>query len=131
MYIRCARCAPVPAITNTRPTFRPTTASFSPATLSPTLPCSANDLPLLREGARDAEREVQVHPQGFCYVCHVRRPPTLQVPQDRGPRLRLCPRPHDDDSGFPEFVHVGFKGSLDELSTRAHSRPSHELIDFL
>lgn len=47
-----------PVMTITRPTFRPTTASLSPATQSSMLPSSANDLTLLREGTRDEERDV-------------------------------------------------------------------------
>src|SRR3990170_358687 len=102
-------------MTNTRPTFRPTAASFSPATLSPTLPSSANDLPILREGAHDLEREIQVHSQSLRDIGDVRCSPTLQVPADRGPRLCLSPVRHDDDTSLPEFVHVGLHGSLDEL----------------
>src|SRR3970040_154975 len=100
MYTRCARCAPVPVMTNTRPTFRPTAASFSPATLSPTLPSSVNDLSLLRKRSHDVEREIQVHSQSLCDIRYVRRAPALRVPEDRSPCLRLCPLLHDDDPRF-------------------------------
>src|SRR3990172_12833168 len=118
-------------MTNTRPTFRPTAASFSPVTLSPTLPSSVNDLSLLRKRSHDVEREIQVHSQSLCDIRYVRRAPALHVPEDRGPRLRLRPLLHEDDASFPEFVHVGLHGPLDELGPRAHPGASDELIAFL
>src|SRR6266571_5432224 len=131
MYTRWARCAPVPVMTNTRPTFRPTAASFSPATHSPTPRSSANDFPLLRQGSRDAEREVQVHPKRFRDIRHVGRGPPFQVPQDGGSGLRLGPLLHDDDTSFPELVHVALHGPLHKFGPRAHSRAPNKRIDLL
>src|SRR5207245_3197530 len=127
---RCNRVAPVPLRTKTQPTFRPTTASFSPVTLSPTPPSSANDLSLLRKGTHNAKCQLEVHPQGFRDVRHLRGGPPLEVRGDRDPRRLGRPRFRDDDPGFLQFVHVGFDRSFDELGARAHSRPPHEPVDF-
>src|SRR5712691_80543 len=130
MYTRWARWAPVPLITKTRATLRPTAASFSLVTLSPTPPSSANDLSLLRKGAHDAKCQLEVHPQGFRDVRHVRGGPPLEVPENGGPRALVRPRFRDDDPGFSEFIHISFDRSFDELCARAHPRPPHEPVDF-
>src|SRR6266571_9084338 len=111
MYTRWARCAPIPVMTNTRPTLRPTAASFSPATLSPILPSSLNDFPLLEEGSDDSECEIEVHPERLRDVSDIGGSPTLEVPKDRRPCLRLGQGLHDDDTSLPEFVHVGLDRS--------------------
>src|SRR6266568_6383528 len=115
MYTRWARCAPVPVMTNTPPIFRPTAASFSPATLSPTLPSSLNDPSLLGERSNDPESEIEVHPQRLRDIRDIGRAPTLEVPEDRIPCLPVRPRLDDDDASFSEFVHVRFDHALEEL----------------
>src|SRR6266571_5868066 len=115
MYTRWARCAPVPVMTNTRPILRPTAASFSPATLSPTLPSSLNDPSLLDEGLNDPESEVEVHPQSLRDIRDVGGASILEVPEDRIPCLPVRPRLDDDDASFSEFVHVTFDRALEEL----------------
>src|SRR5207245_5231310 len=127
---RCNRVAPVPPKTKPRPTVRPTDASLSPVTLSPTPPSSPNDLSLLRKGTHDAKCQLEVHPQGFRDVRHVRGGPPLEVPEDRDPRALVRPRFRDDNPGFLQFVHIGFDRSFDELGARAHSRPPHQPVDF-
>src|SRR6266566_1539908 len=104
--MRWARCAPVPVMTNTLPIFRPTAASCSPATPSPTLPSSLNDPSLLGEGSNDPESEIEVHPQRLRDLRYIGRAPTLEVPEDRIPWLPGRPRPDDDDASFSEFVHI-------------------------
>src|SRR6266571_316383 len=115
MYTRWVRRAPVPVMTNTRPIFRPTDASFSPATLSPTLPNSVNDSSLLYEGSNDPESEIEVHPQRLRDIRDVGGTPPLEVPEDRGPCLPFGPRLDDNDASFSKFVHVGFDRALEEL----------------
>src|SRR6266540_759421 len=115
MQTRWARCAPVSVMTNTRPILRPTAASFSPPTLSPTPPGSLNDPSLLGEGSNDPESEIEVHPQRLRDICNVRGAPTLEVPEDRSPCLPLRPGLDNDDASFSEFVHVAFDRALEEL----------------
>src|SRR5881398_1947783 len=76
-------------MTNTRPTFRPTAASFSAATQSPTCPSSTNDLPFLPEGSHDAECEIQLHTERLCDIRHIGGGPALEKPKDRGACFRL------------------------------------------
>src|SRR6266508_2768089 len=105
-------------MTNTRPTFRPTVASFSPATLSPRLPSSLNDLSLLEEGSDDSECEIEVHPESLRNVGDIGGSPTREIPKDRRPCLCLGPRLHDDDTSLPELVQVGFDRSFEEFRRR-------------
>ena len=115
MYTRWVRRAPVPVMTDTRPILRPTAASFSPATLSPTLPNPVNDSSLLDEGSNDPESEIEVHPQRLRDIRDVGGTPPLEVPEDRGPRLPFGPRLDDNDASFSEFVHIGFDRALEEF----------------
>ena len=115
MYTRWVRCAPVPVMTNTLSIFRPTAASFSPATLSPTLPSSLNDSPLLDEGSNDPESKVEVHPQRLRDIRNVGGAPTLEVPEDRTPCLPVRPRLDEDDASLSKFVYVTFDRALEEL----------------
>src|SRR5437762_14000353 len=107
-------------MTNTRPTFRPTAASFSAATQSPTCPSSTNDLPFLPEGSHDAECEIQLHTERLCDIRHIGGGPALEKPKDRGACFRLGPLSDHHDTGFPELVHVGFHGPLHEFGPRTH-----------
>src|SRR6266540_6417303 len=115
MQTRWARCAPVPVMTNTLPIFRPTAASFSPTTPSPTLPSSLNDPSLLDEGSNDPESEIEVHPQRLRDIRDVGGAPTPEVPEDRGPGLPVRPRLDDDDASLSKFVYVTFDRALEEL----------------
>src|SRR2546428_3830761 len=102
-------------MTNTRPTLRPTAASFSPATLSPTPLSSVSDPPLLDEGPYVLECKIEVHSQCLRDVRHIGGSPTFQIPEDRRPRFRNGPRLHDDNTSLSQFVHVRFDRSLEEL----------------
>src|SRR5437879_12993979 len=118
-------------MTNTRPTFRPTAASFSAATQSPTFASSTNDLPFLPEGSHDTERAVQLHPERLCDIGHIGPGSALEKAKDRGARFRLGPLFDDHDTGFAQLVHVGLHGPLDELGPRTHQCASCNGITLL
>src|SRR5437762_12092517 len=107
-------------MTNTRPTFRPTAASFSAATQSPTCPSSTNDLPFLPEGSHDAECEIQLHTERLCDIRHVGGGPALEKPKHRGASFPLGPLSAHHDPAFPHPVHVALHGPPHDFVPRPH-----------
>src|SRR3989304_2979623 len=129
-YTLCDRWAAAPPIRWTRLTFRPQARSFSPTTTTPRSRSSVNGA-LHQQRVHDSEGTFRLHPEAFDDVRHMRRPPALQVLQNRRPRPRLRPGPNDDQLRLRKFFDVSFDRSPDEVRARSHPGPLHEPVDFL
>src|SRR5437879_28917 len=120
-------------MTNTRPTFRPTAASFSAATQSPTFASSTNDLPFLPEGSHDTEREIQLHPERLCDIGHICRGSALEKAKDRGARFRLGPLFDDHDTArstnsVRERIRV--RRTRSSISSRSDRGSRRDIVGF-